>query len=488
MQMPDGPMNQAASNKILRVALWLAGLGTLAILWSALCTVPGIAWNPPRLAPSYALAEGLNIYATRASGAQLGWFYGPVFALWGLPAAWVPQITLSFEVWAWLNYFAIFFPVWLVLREVAGSWRPALQGLVLYAVLLLSNVITQSLVFVIHVDGLCVSLGTLACWSLHRAAAGRGRACLHVAALAVVLAIWTKQVAVSLVPAIFLWSVWTRQVRLMRPFFFWLVAYGAIITAGFLAWFDEDAILFYVWLFHLKNPLRGGWLYLGGEVWRMGWTAGVWLVGAALPVLVRRSRGAAGPAPDNSLNKLLISVALCHLPLGLAAALKVGGGLNSVHSLNYLLLLLALWLMWLLPSSRVAEENPTGGGAPAVGLAAVIVLGLGVAFSNVLRQDVAWVPYRGQEKLLTTARANPGRIYFPWNPLLTLITDRRIYPFDDALYCLDKAGLAPPGEAVRAAVPPRAVVYYEEPVQSHFALNYFPDYHAGRRSPRQSSR
>jgi hypothetical protein len=90
--------------------------------------------------------------------------------------------------------------------------------------------------------------------------------------------------------------------------------------------------------------------------------------------------------------------------------------------------------------------------------------------------DAQWLPYRGQEKMLATARASAGQIYFPWNPLLTLITDREIYPFDDALYCLARAGLGLPQVVVRASVPPGAILFYEEPAQSHFALNYFPDH------------
>lgn len=462
----------------MRWALWLAALGAGAILWSALCTVPGLYWNPPRLAPSYALAEGLNIYATRASGAHLGWIYGPVFALWGVPAAWVPQITWSFAVWALLNYLAIFVPAWLVLREVGGSVPAARQGLAWYALLLLANVITHSLVFVIHVDGLCVGLGTIACWSLARAAAGRGDRHVPLAALAAVLALWTKQVAVALPLALLLWLAWTKRFRLMRPLFLWLVVCGGVSTIVFFLWFGGEALLFNLWLFHVQNPLRGGWGYLGGEILRMSWTSGVWLVAAAWLVLAARLWGGRRAEDPHPLPGLLGCVALCHLPLGLAAALKAGGGLNSVHSLNYFALLLALGLMRLPQKVDRPDSLETRRWrvAPAFMSVTVVALGLGAAAYHSVRMDARLLPYRGQEKMLALAQASAGRLYFPWNPLLTLITDRKIYPFDDALFCLDRAGLAPPMAAVRAAVPPEAVLYYEEPAQSHFALNYFPGY------------
>ena len=68
-----------------RVALWVGSASIILLLLTVVCTVPGIPWNSARLTPSFALAYGHPIYALRDSGAQLGWFYGPVFPLWYLP-------------------------------------------------------------------------------------------------------------------------------------------------------------------------------------------------------------------------------------------------------------------------------------------------------------------------------------------------------------------------------------------------------------------
>jgi hypothetical protein len=97
-------------------------------------------------------------------------------------------------------------------------------------------------------------------------------------------------------------------------------------------------------------------------------------------------------------------------------------------------------------------------------------------------RGAVWRPYRGQEAMLQKARLAAGHMYFPWNPLLTLITDKKIYPFDDALYCLWLGGLEVPVARVRGSLPPGVVVFYEEPAQSHFALNYFPGYKTGNRA------
>jgi hypothetical protein len=60
-----------------------------------------------------------------------------------------------------------------------------------------------------------------------------------------------------------------------------------------------------------------------------------------------------------------------------------------------------------------------------------------------------------------------------------IIAERKIYPFDEALHYLWLARLEPPRAAIRAAVPTGAYLFYDEPCQSHFALNYF--------GPRQSA-
>jgi hypothetical protein len=100
--------------------------------------------------------------------------------------------------------------------------------------------------------------------------------------------------------------------------------------------------------------------------------------------------------------------------------------------------------------------------------------GLALGYGLAIKRGVVWLPYRGQEETLELARRNPGKVYLPWNPLITIISDHKIYPFDDALLSLWRAGLEPPREAILRATPPNALVLYPEPVQSRFALKYFP--------------
>lgn len=446
-------------------AAWLASAGIAAMLWSAFCTIPAVYWNPPRLAPAFALAEGLNLYALRGSGAHLGWFYGPVFPLWSLPAAGVANITAAVLVWGLLNLVAIVVPAALVLRELVPA-RPGarLLGLLLFGVLLMGNWLTLEMLFSIHIDALCTGLGLVGCLLLVRAAeGGRGRgAALHGAALAVALAVWTKQIAICLVPAMLAWCWWQRRRDLLLGLLLWLPAYAAGLGLVFAWRFGMEELVFNIWLVQAQTPFRGGWADFGRVLVRLGVYTWPWL--AVPAVLAWLGRPRSDDDRSRRLAQLLWLVAACFVPLGLTAAMKVGGWLNSLHSLNYLLPLMAAAL------ARAAAAQPVRARA---GLAVLVGLAVAVGFYRSQEREGQWVLSRKQEQWLAVARENPGRVYFPWNPLPTLITDRRIYPFDNALFCLWAARFEIPAELVRAAAPAKPIIIYDEPAQSKMALEAF---------------
>ncbi len=452
----------APSARPLQVALLLAAAGLAAILYSSFCTVPGVQWNAPRLAPAFALAEGLNPYATRESAAHLGWTYGPVFPLWSLPASFADNLTASFLIWAALNLGAVALPAWLILRELA----PGRAAWVWFGALLVGNEITWTQLFTIHVDGLCVGLGLLACWSIRRAAVQPAARWLHLAAVCLALAVWTKQVALSLVPGVLVWAWLAGHRALAGRLLLWFTVYGGLHALLFFAWFGGEELLFNLWLFPSRSPWKDG-AGIAAELLRLPVTGWTWLVILALVLAWPVKHPGALTLSGGDLPRLLAWVAVFHLPLGLAASIKGAGGLNSLHSLHYALPLLA---------AAAARWHQRNGTRPWLGTVAAVglLLAVGQGLRTTVREHSAWTLYRGQEEALRFARDNPGRAYLPWNPLVTIITERRIYPFDDALLCLHRANLAPAPAVVRAALPARPIILYPDPVQSRFALGYFP--------------
>jgi hypothetical protein len=448
---------------------WLLGPGRAVVallLWRMYCTVERVQWNAPRLTPSFALAAGLNFYGTRTAGPFLGWVYGPVFPLYLLPAALVPNLNASFAL-AWgLNLAAFLVPAWMVARLALPSRPAAATALFFWTALALSGDVTDTQFYFLHVDTLCIGLVLLAGWALVRATARpESQGWLHGAAIWAALAIWTKQSAAA-VPLIFLlWLLAAGERRLAGRFFVCTVLYGGLLAVAFMSWFGSERMMFNLVWIHLHNPTRPeGQAAFFREL--LASSPG-WLVAVGALVLSRRAGGA---PPEVSplarrMESLLGWLVVGNLPLGLVAASKVAGGWNSVHSLNFGLLLLALGL-----ARQMTRPNLHRPGRLALALACGSLLVAGWLAAEAA--DLRWRPGTMQAAQLASARAHAGHIYLPWNPLVTLITDRRIYPFDDALVCLSRLGMPAPIAAVRRDIPRGALVVYPDPAQSQFALSY----------------
>ena len=446
-------------------------LVALPILWwSVLCTAAsaGVPWNAARLAPTFALAQGLPVYALRESGQQLGWFYGPGFVVWNLPATLAASPTPALFVAAIWNILTWLVPVAVVLRAagVAAGGRAGI-GAALAGGLLLGNLVTNYGYYFIHVDALCVGAGLLACVFLHRAVQPSQARWLAAATAALLLAIWTKQLAVMLVPAMLVWLWRSGQRELARRLVFQLLVGGAVSAISVFYYFGTQEVIFDLWLVHSRNPWRGGPMLLFAELGRLTASAWVWLPLVILVGWLRLTGRQKLPAPTVSLLALLGWGALWQLPAGLTAVLKAGGGLNSLHTVHYLLIMLLIVAFHAFAQPVAASTR-----AGVLWLAALAVP-LGNAAVFAVNPGSHWKIPQSHERLLALAREQPGRYYFPWNPLVTLMAERRIQPLDDALYCLWLARLEPPAEAIRAAVPGSPVILYEEPAQSRFALRYF---------------
>ena len=442
---------------------WPGAAAVAVLLWRMFCTVERVQWNAPRLTPSFALLRGLDFYGTRTEGPYLGWVYGPVFPLCLAPAAWAPGLDAAFAV-AWgINLAAFLAPAWLVARLALADRRGAALALFFWCALCLGAEVTGTQFYYLHVDTLCLGWTLLAACAVLRAIrTTESNRWLAAAALATSLAVWTKQSAAAVPVIIAAWLFVRGHRRPAARYLAATVALGGLLGAGFMAWFGSERLLFnLVWL-HLNNPVRpDGQLAFFGQLLASspGWLA------AVLALLVGRSSGDDPAAPARQARSLLLWLACGSLPLGLLAAVKVAGGWNSVHALNYALLALALAL-----AGRVSRPEARGPARWAIAGAAMVLLAAGWWAAE--RADLCWRPDRTQSEALATARQHPGRVYLPWNPLVTLITDGRIYPFDDALVCLSRQGIPAPISAVRRDIPEHALVIYPEPAQSRYALEY----------------
>ena len=452
-----------------------------ALFWSMLCSAPTVPWNTARLSPSFALARGLPIYALRDSGAHLGWVYGPVFPLCYLPAGITDNPTLGLMIAVVLNIVALALPMFLVFRATLGGFRGiALQMTLLGTALLLANPITNIAFYFIHVDRLCIGWALVACVALHARVTRSWRPGFPVAAVAVALAVATKQVAVVLIPATLIWLWHEGHGRLLLRWIFWLATICGALAAACFAAFGAEEVLFNAWLLFSRMPWRGGWAMAGTNLLEVLASCWLWCLGGFLAWLTMRTIKDVRPAAEaGSFARLLGWIALVQAPLGLTASLIVDAELNSIHAPTYLLmagLVLSGSMLGRWRESTISTKSIR----PWFALGFITLLAVCTDLWLVLKwPGVVWTPYRGLEEVLAAVRHSPGKIYMPWNPLVTIIAERKIYPFDEALHYLWLSRLEPPHAAIRAAVTEGAFIIYHEPCQSHFALNYFgPEPHA----------
>jgi hypothetical protein len=471
-------MSTAASNPKLtpleKTGLAAAGLFLATLFWSMLCTGPAIPWNIARLAPSFALARGLPVYVLRDSGAHLGWVYGPVMPLWFLPAGLMDNPTTGIMIAIGLNAVALVAPLWIVFRAMLGTRRNlAGQFTVLATILLLANPLTNVAFYIVHVDGLCVGFALVACAALHARIYRAWRPGFPIAAAALALSVATKQVSVILVPATLLWMWREGHGKLAGAWIFWLGSIcGSMAMLAFLA-FGAEELLFNAVLLFSRMPWRGGWGQLGINLLELTGYGWLWVVAGIAGALLLRREGLRPAGPAAAFARLLGWIALIQAPMGLTASLLVDAGLNSIHAPVYLLIAILVIGGSALASSPETAAATNGPRRLRLLVGLLLVAGMASSAYVATRRQLAWQPDRGQERLLEIVRGNPGKVYLPWNPLVTIIADRKVYPFDEGLRYLWMAGLEPPRAAIQAAVPAGAFILYQEPSQSHFALNYF---------------
>jgi hypothetical protein len=434
-------------------------LGILAaVYWetAALCT--RWVWSACRLAPTIGLFHGYPLYSPAESGPVNGWLYGPVAAFAWSPAALADSPLPALTIAAVINLLFLLVPL---LSAGSRSWlnpdAPGLLGFIFGAAAMLQIYPTWYMASALNADAIAVGLGTVSCLVLLRAKPGSSQS-LWLAGVLGVLACWTKQSEAFLVIAQFAW-MWrvhgrTAAMRLA-------VAYGvsmAIATALIFSFFPARDVIFNLWTIPSAHALPGGWRAVLGEVMDFGrYTIMLWLP-CALLLLNRTPRTGTNhenPPTSGQSVLLFVIVAIGALPLGIMAAIKIGGDRNSMHSVYYLAVaaILSISLTW---PALVARWRGVAATAVLVAVAWVALLAakqvtgypaLTALPPRCLSQE-AWI-YAGDHR---------GEAYFPWDPLATLMAEGRMYHFEYGVLDRIYAGHPPNPARMPRDLPPRVEV------------------------------
>ena len=443
----------------------LVAAGTAVAAWAAFRLVPHWAWSAARLAASVRLVQGFPLYSGPDDALVTGWIYGPVGALAYLPAAWASEPLPALRLAAWLNALYFLVPALVVLAphfRATGS-RATGAALTAFAIgVLLAPYTGWYGAAALNSDLVATTLGTLSCVALVR-----GRRPALAAALAAAAA-WTKQIEVVVAAAQVLYLIRFDGPRRALAYAGWLAGAAAVSAGLGIACFGGAPLWFCLVTIPAGHPLQPERFALVAATfaWSTGWA---W----ALAAYARPWRSDAG-----ALATLLLWVAVLALPPGLLASLKAGGDQNSMHATTYAALggiavLAALLGEGAGPRRRLAR----------VALLAGAVYVTTVNLHRVVVHDHLAIrdPGGHLREASAFARAHPGETYFPCNPLITLLAERRNYPFDYGVYDWRLAGRARDRAALRAQLPPTLayLVYHEKdpsfelrPVFNEFTRGY----------------
>jgi hypothetical protein len=419
--------------------LLLAGGGVAAWLWVCWCVFPVSVWNDVRLAPAFALARGLPVYPGEASGAVGTWIYGPLPLLLSWPATWAASAAHALMIAGAINLLMTVAAI----ATVCAAWPVPVEANVTRSDRLLAMALAIALwprasLQYLQADNVTVALGLIGNLLLVRSRASAWR---WGAAVCAVAGLACKQTSIGVPVAQIIWlGVTAGRTEALRHLGRCLatgLAFTVAIGVG-MGW-NETALN----LFTLPSHLP----WTNAVVRRFVDLAPVLSIHLVLPALVMLTCRRATWRRASVL--LLPSLAwVCALPSGLAALLKIGGTINSLQSLAY----------WLPPALVVAlgaarRRRWQAWVSPGVALAC-----LGICAGR-LAGVHSWRPltehYRQAEFL---ARSFPHQIWFPWNPLVTVYSEDRLYHAEDGLYVRFLAGHALTLAHARADLPPQMCV------------------------------
>lgn len=455
------PLPSISEKLAVRLALYPAALAALACLWVSWCEFPIYAWNDVRLAPAFALRHGINPYPPLGGGPLSTWIYGPVGIVVNLPATFAASPVGALHTASVINALVVLGPLALIFFACAElrTRGPAARWLALALATLLvprPNLVLQV------ADHCAFAFGLLSIWSLaHRTRPGG--AWLVIAAACCALAIWSKQIAVFLLPAQVAFLLLDRQGITTLRYLGWVALFcllgGAVAVPAF--GFGN------LWLNLVAIPGRLPWADLAERLALRSWplVAQLLLPSILLLVLWRRQWWPGRGSETGRFFQLTVLAFFAMLPIGLMAYFKIGGDSNLLHSWDYLLP--GVLLAWL-ARDRLSP-------AASLRLLAATALVLALRFG-----DLVSLPARPFTQHFDAAArliaAYPHTLWFPANPIITFYADDRLWHSEDGVLTRSLANYGLREPDFRRHLPPNLQgVVYPAGVKFPFAMPLLPE-------------
>lgn len=452
-------MKPLSGRLLIYIAIAATLLGALWV-WRCYCVFPWLPWNELRLEPSFLLLDG-SLYPPAGDGPVTTWIYGPITPVLLLPSVLATSAAGALLIGGAINGVLVLGTIvgacalWPVGAESPAGGRERVA-----AALACLAVWPASSLEYIQADNAAVAFGVASNLLLVAPRLDLNRR-LWLAALAAVVAIACKQTALSVLAAQLAWLAAAQSGSTALRYFWRVALLGALVAVAAIARFGFEGL----WLNLIEVPRRLPWAQAPAE--RL-WQLAPWLLvhlGAPALVLVvaRRALFARG-----SPLALATFSWLAALPFGLAALLKIGGTINSLHGLLYFLPPCVLAALGFSRRERAPFSTM---------LAAAAVLGIRLVTTS----HPGWKPVTEHLRQADAiATQLPGEVWFPWNPLVTFFREHRFDHVEDGLYARAVSGHALSAQELRAHLPPRwsVTALLTHGTDWHLALELSPPDHA----------
>ena len=450
----------------------IGGAAAVILLLTAFLSVQrnlDFAWTSVRLAPAYALTHGYPLFSAPDTPPWVMVGYGPLYPLAYLPATVASHPATAVAVATALAHFYILGPVALLCRTCTrrlsgGASRERLHWAFMLLFFALIAATAPSLNYVtsnVHVDAPALGLFLLAAYFTLRADdESRTARMLVLAGVCAGLSAACKLNLIAAGPAFLLWIAASRGIKAAARFaaaaavafcMIYVVAaardgFSAVVLnlrlPGRMPWFTFQGLdsAAYAGSSHDALDKFRTVLNLLGAYLR---DYGIVALALALLLPVIQTISAAGAR----MTKLFLLLAAVMLFASIASVGKSGGDVNSRALLTLPLTLAALTAFAALAQQPARATVPVAYASLAA-LTFVVAISAAAGF---LRWSVKGSPTLVEA--YDTVANEPGRWYFPFDPLAHLLGEGKFRPNMDVVHSYAAAGSPVDRAAFRSALP-----------------------------------
>ncbi|MGA2574853.1 MAG: hypothetical protein ABSH24_02400 [Bryobacteraceae bacterium] len=427
-------------------------MAALSILLAAqtaagVLNAPSFVWNDVRLARSMALWHGFSLYLDRdAIGAVIGTLHTPVSHCLYLAVAGFRSPTDALLAGSLLSLLLAFVPLgWVLIRASVGTRDR--QFVATAAFLFCGFTIMQApgtlhVACMIHTDAAALAFATLACGAFCNPRKPITVPQVWLAGVSCALAVGSKQTMAPIVMAIALLLGVAAGARLLVHFGAALLLSGAVLQGSVLILVPAHAFLFNTVTLAAHRPLKDGYIHLLVNSYKAGKQDALPALFPML-LLVGFQWIAADRRPalrEFVLANRWLAFALCAgalIPVTAKAIVTAGSDVNHLGLVLYFLFV-AAGLAIVQCLSYPGNAFVRGTAWMCVGIGILVSIAPGAAFS--LPSRLRGVRQNAPEAALRYELRHPGRAYFPYTPLATLLASGRVYHVDFSVYDREIAG------------------------------------------------